>query len=455
MLNKLSELYPNPQDIFLQESSTLQDALKTGLIVLDTNTLLLPYLADQKSLSEICESYKKIKEQNRLFVPFHVVREFAQNRPKKLGEILKSLKDYKSKRLELSKYRIFEGLSEYSELMRLSGELGKTIGTMGATIQGLVEKIHSFERNDPVTVGYRAVIDATVLHDSSISKLDFEKDYQRRNTEKIPPGYHDEGKKENAEGDLIIWHTILDLGKKFNKDLVFISHDGKPDWQYNVDKSPFQPRYELIDEYRRASNGKTFHIAKLQDLLEIHGASKSVKSDIIRAEQNLIIQQKHANHPYPESVDEKIEEMTDWLLENFEDPADSLPFESADGGYSYIWGGPYETKELLDEKFGGRYSEALIDLAVEFIERKYGYIEWSGKPPEGDLGSINLIVTPDYETAERVGASGTFQITEIEDEDGNSYVQHVDQGIHFNDTRQIEIYLKNKLLKHFKVRLVE
>jgi len=33
--------------------------------------------------------------------------------------------------------------------------------------------------------------------------------------------------------------------------------------------------------------------------------------------------------------------MADWFLANFENPAECTPYESAEGGYQWIWGGPY------------------------------------------------------------------------------------------------------------------
>ena len=51
---------------------------------------------------------------------------------------------------------------------------------------------------------------------------------------------------------------------------------------------PFQPRYELIEEYRRHSGGKSFHIATLQELLEITGATKLTQAAILFAEQNIV-----------------------------------------------------------------------------------------------------------------------------------------------------------------------
>ena len=40
----------------------------------------------------------------------------------------------------------------------------------------------------------------------------------------------------------------------------------------------------------------------------------------------------------------RIEAMVEWFGDNFEDPAQETPYESAEGGYIYIWGGPYDAR---------------------------------------------------------------------------------------------------------------
>jgi len=44
--------------------------------------------------------------------------------------------------------------------------------------------------------------------------------------------------------------------------------------------------------------------------------------------------------------EDAIEAMVSWFFENFEDPAHSTPW---DGGYVYIWGGPYDAADEIYE----------------------------------------------------------------------------------------------------------
>ncbi|WP_141397857.1 hypothetical protein [Novosphingobium sp. Chol11] len=69
------------------------------------------------------------------------------------------------------------------------------------------------------------------------------------------------------------------------------------------------------------------------------------------------------------------EQMVAWFYENFEDPANQLPYESGSGGYQWIWGGPYDAIEELTSAFPDA-SEKAIKAAVERLEAS-GVVEWS------------------------------------------------------------------------------
>lgn len=82
-------------------------------------------------------------------------------------------------------------------------------------------------------------------------------------------------------------------------------------------------------------------------------------------------------------VDSQIEIMKEWFARNYADPAENTPYETAEGGYIYIWGGPYYAREELMEEFGLLIDEQLInDLSNVLEEECY---EWSGKPTVDDL----------------------------------------------------------------------
>ena len=79
----------------------------------------------------------------------------------------------------------------------------------------------------------------------------------------------------------------------------------------------------------------------------------------------------------------QIDYLVHWFLGMFEDPANETPYESREGGYQYIWGGPYEAQDELDREFGGLVSEDVIDSAVSEVERD-GTMHWAPGPNHPD-----------------------------------------------------------------------
>lgn len=85
---------------------------------------------------------------------------------------------------------------------------------------------------------------------------------------------------------------------------------------------------------------------------------------------------------------EKREAMVRWFYQNFEDPAVRTPYESREGGYQWIWGGPDEAADVLGGKFGGLVSDALITEVVEEVERE-GLTDWAPIPKNEDYAEID------------------------------------------------------------------
>jgi hypothetical protein len=68
------------------------------------------------------------------------------------------------------------------------------------------------------------------------------------------------------------------------------------------------------------------------------------------------------------SLDDAVEIITAWFYENFENPVHRTPYESAEGGYQYIWGGPYETRDIIENVFADSASPEIIDAAISELE---------------------------------------------------------------------------------------
>jgi hypothetical protein len=85
------------------------------------------------------------------------------------------------------------------------------------------------------------------------------------------------------------------------------------------------------------------------------------------------------------SNSDQVEVMRDWFFRHFEDPAESTPHVSSEGGYQYLWGGPYDAENELEAEFSGVVSEsAHKQLCDELLELGY---EWARKPNEESYGN--------------------------------------------------------------------
>jgi len=60
--------------------------------------------------------------------------------------------------------------------------------------------------------------------------------------------------------------------------------------------------------------------------------------------------------------------MVEWFSMNFEDPAMSTPYDGAEGGYQYVWGGPYDANDEIGSMFAGLVPDKWIEEAVNEVE---------------------------------------------------------------------------------------
>jgi hypothetical protein len=86
--------------------------------------------------------------------------------------------------------------------------------------------------------------------------------------------------------------------------------------------------------------------------------------------------------------EEMMEAIKEWFAANFEDPAQHTPYESAEGGYQWIWGGPYDAREEIESHFSD-IPDDVLDEVVSELENEA--VDWAPherrivpEPPEFD-----------------------------------------------------------------------
>lgn len=71
-----------------------------------------------------------------------------------------------------------------------------------------------------------------------------------------------------------------------------------------------------------------------------------------------------------EDVDVSVERIIEWFLDNYEDPANAVPYDSREGGYQYYAGGPYDPWDVLIEEFE--------DVPRFIVEAAASELVWQG-----------------------------------------------------------------------------
>lgn len=104
---------------------------------------------------------------------------------------------------------------------------------------------------------------------------------------------------------------------------------------------------------------------------------------MVRYDPEAELQKRRETWAHIVDADEEaqIEAMREWFYEHYEDPAQRTPHESREGGYIWIWGGPYDAREELHAEFEGIVRDDVIEELAGELEG-YSVLWTSGKKPE-------------------------------------------------------------------------
>jgi hypothetical protein len=244
----------------------------------------VPYDTSEKNVNDIKSIYLKYKSQGRLFIPARVAREFANNRAVRIGDIFLQIRQTKEKlnsvEFRMNHYPILENNVDYTELNKQFKAIQSGIKTSRVHLSNLENHIQSWTWNDIVSQAYKEIFTKEIIIEVKKSQEDLTNDLEFRIEYKIAPGYKDSKKPDDGIGDLVIWQTILEIAKDKDKDIIFVTNDQKNDWFYKQDKIGLYPKYELFEEFRRFTNGRSISIINFINFLELSNAKKETIKDV-------------------------------------------------------------------------------------------------------------------------------------------------------------------------------
>jgi len=377
---------------------------ETGVIVLDTNVYLHIYRFPPKERDRLLQILGSPKVQNRLWVPHQVAEEFYRNRLTVIGEQITAAK----KLLGSSDKVMTDFFASLDDTIRKHHPLidrDDWKESLGATIAALKTKYEAAKalypvsmNEDPFLERVRTVMGGRIgapMPDEEMKAI--REEAKERFAKGIPPGYEDAKKDgDRAMGDLILWKQALKEMEKRKAHLVLVVDDRKEDWWLKKQGALLGPRPELRKEYREktgkdvdfATSERFFEWATVYLNLESAEAFQEALAEVM-SQTNLSralklhsgwkgynLDQLGSDVPISPAKDdiatsETPDQMAEWFLENYEDPSNSVPYESAEGGYQYMNGGPYYAAEVLRENFPDA-DEASIQKAAAAVSEEGG-----------------------------------------------------------------------------------
>jgi rRNA-processing protein FCF1 len=183
-------VYPDGEGIFNFSPKSLSELKKDSLIVLDTNTLLLPYSIGPNSIREIKQTYQKLVRQKRLFIPGQVAREFAKNRTNKISELFQQFNRKKAPKYpNQGRYPLLDEIEEYQDLLKLEQEIFALEKKYSQAVGKVLERIRGWGWNDPVSLIYHDLFYQGVVYEPEINREEITKDLERRRVHILQMNY--------------------------------------------------------------------------------------------------------------------------------------------------------------------------------------------------------------------------------------------------------------------------
>ncbi|MBB4839474.1 hypothetical protein HNP52_002543 [Sphingomonas kyeonggiensis] len=285
----LTDLYPDASALFRHQQASLADISKNCLVILDANVLLWPFELGAASVEDIAKVYKKLAGEGRLLVPGQAAREFYKHRSRKVAALTEVIDGAitRAKRPPLdSDIPLLSNDADYIAAKKFNAQIVNAGKGMAKRLAAASQKLKDEIGSDRVSLIYRNVLSDCVIEipDGAEERKAIIDEAEKRARLHIAPGYKDQHKEDGGLGDLIIWMTILQVGRERKLDCIFVSNEEKADW-WVKSRGAFQPRPELIEEYRRNTEGRSIHFLPLSALLANFEAAQETVSEVQKLEE--------------------------------------------------------------------------------------------------------------------------------------------------------------------------
>lgn len=241
---------------------------RSGLIVLDANILLNLYRYQADTRRALVEIFASLKD--RLWVPHQAMFEFFENRTSVIASRSEEA-EQAVEELQKKRQGIEDVVRQWANRVRLPKDnVERLLVTIRTAITDVVDGIsrHSSDDSleqaedtakDPVIASLNSVLQGSVGDPLPADELlAAKKEATRRKADKIPPGWRDANKRENPEGDYLIWYETLREARYRHTDVLFVTGDVKSDWWWKQKGEVRGPLPELVHETREIAGVRLF-----------------------------------------------------------------------------------------------------------------------------------------------------------------------------------------------------
>lgn len=258
----------------------LRGAVRSSLVVLDTNVLLNLYDVHGTTLDDFIKVFDALGE--RLFIPHQVMDEFWRNRRTVIAE--NQGKHRERDRIEESFSDIRATFTKwYSRVVERGGMPPKDrIRELDEAVAALLDYI-----DDQTQLSNPTTPDTPTQDDHVLARLEhllnghvgpapedtererLVREGEARVKKKVPPGYMDAVKSpDRAVGDFLVWHQTIAESRARGLPVLLVTQDLKEDWWADRGTSSMRARPELVAELRREAQQALLMIRSF-DLLEL------------------------------------------------------------------------------------------------------------------------------------------------------------------------------------------
>ncbi|MGW0424460.1 PIN domain-containing protein [Streptomyces sp. NPDC003015] len=285
------------EEYWRKSQSSVDEAIKSYRIVLDTNAILNLYRMNSHARDEYLHVIETVA--SRIWIPRQVADEFHRNRLSSVDVHIRALKEKSGAVVEASEV-LLASLRDFARLRSLASSANAYIAPFNESIRQIVEEVRAdvddfdlspehLVSDDPILRRLAVIFDNRVGNGiASENRDEVKQEAERRGKEKIPPGYKDVSKKgEDGYGDYFIWREILEYAQEVGDPILFISTDVKEDWVRMQCGLSVGPRPELVQEMRTAAGVAYSHITLATFLTRVPSVLN------VRVSQNTIDQVKH------------------------------------------------------------------------------------------------------------------------------------------------------------------